>query len=210
MDNLMIREVQPNDISAIKKVVTEVWDWVSLIEDKKILDATIGLYLNPVLQESTFGRVAVLNDRVIGVIFGSVKGQPYNYRMLQEDATSHALTLLGAPETDRKNIYEYLTKTYSVYDQLSSDIADSYDGTLVFLVLASESQGLGVGKSLWLAVKEYFQQNNVESLYLFSDTECNFGFYEHLGFKRKREQDVTYYFEDETYEMTQFLYEYSM
>ena len=202
-----IREVKPQDIPAIKTVIAEAWDWVSLIEDAETLKSTIGIYLNQVLYEGTFGRVAVLNDKVIGVIFGSIDGAPPEYRMLMEDGSAHAVVLLGASETDRKNIYEYLSKVRATYEELVSGFIDNYDGTLDFLVLTKEAQGLGIGKSLWVALKSYFEENNATSIYLYTDTECNFGFYEHCGFTKRAEQDVTFAFDGEDFQTSIFLYD---
>jgi len=208
MSGVVIRDVDANDIPAIKEVVREVWDWAELIEDAEVLDATIAIYLNQVLHAGSFGRVAVLNGRVVGVIFGSVNGAQPVYRMFVEDCTEHTLTLLGACEADRKNIHEYLSKLSAVYEQLVSGIRDGYGGTLDFLVLSKEVQGLGIGKDLWIALKAYFEKNGVKSIYLYSDAECNFAFYERQGFTKRREREVTFAFEGEPETVRQFLYEY--
>jgi len=207
-DGAVIRDVQAKDIPAIKGVIGEVWDWAELAEDEKIFDATVGMYLNQVLYESAFGRVAVLNDKVVGVIFGSVNAAEPKYRMLMEDGTAHTLTLLGAPEDVRQIVHEYFAKLSTVYEQLVSGILDSYDGTLDFLVLSKDAQGLGIGKDLWMALKSYFEDNGAKSVYLYSDTDCNFGFYERQGFTKRREREITFVFDDEAETVSQFLYEY--
>jgi len=207
MKSAIIREVEAKDIPAIKNAINDVWPWSDLIQDKKTLDATLGMYLNQVLFEATFGRVAVLNDEVVGVIFGIVNDSEPKYRMLLEDSASHTLTLLGASDTERKGIYEYFSKITLVYEQLNSD-PDKYDGTLDFLVLTNAAQGFGIGKSLWLALKAYFKEHNAKSIYLYSDDECNFGFYEHQGFRRTGEQKTAFNFDGEIFESGIFLYEY--
>ena len=207
MNGVIIREVEEKDIPAIKDAINDVWSWSDIIKDKKTLDATIGMYLNQVLHDATFGRVAVLNDEVVGVIFGAVNDSEPKYRMLLEDGASHTLTLLGACDTERKCIYEYFSKITQVYEQLNLD-PDKYDGTLDFLVLTKAAQGLGIGKSLWLALKTYFQENKAASIYLYSDDECNFGFYEHEGFRRKGAQTTAFDFNGDIFESGIFLYEY--
>jgi len=208
MGNIVIRDVEAGDISTIKNIIREVWDWGELIEDEQTLDAALGLYLNQVLHSGTFGKVAVLNDKVAGVIFGSVDGIEPKYRMLMEDGTAHALTLLGASESDRKNLYELLSKLTDAYKQLVEGILDNYDGKLDFFALATEAQGLGIGKSLWIALKTYFEENNTKSIYLYTDTECNFGFYDNQGFVRKGVQEVPFDFDGEFFKTDIFLYEF--
>ncbi|MCL2190969.1 MAG: GNAT family N-acetyltransferase [Treponema sp.] len=210
MEGVVIRDVEARDVPGIKKVIREVWGWASIIKDEGALDAAVGLYLNQILYNGTFGRVAVLNESVAGVICGYVKGVEPKYRMLLEDGTAHALTLLGASEAVRKSVHEFFSKTEDVYARLLGGMDGEYDGTLDFLILGEGAQGLGIGKSLWLAIKAYFLENDAKAVYLYSDTECNFGFYESQGFKRKRELEATFFFEEEPYVTNQFLYEYRL
>ena len=95
MNDVVIRDVEAGDVPEIKKVICEIWDWGSIIEDEDILDATIGLYLNQVLYEGTFGRVAVLGGKVVGVIFGSVDGVEPKYRMLLEESAGITIGNMG-------------------------------------------------------------------------------------------------------------------
>jgi len=208
MKHVVIRDVEAGDIPGIKNVMREVWDWASIIGEEAAIDSALGLYLNQFLYNGTFGRAAILDGKMAGVIFGSVNEAVPKYRMLQEDGTAHAFSLLGSCERDRENIYEYFSKLKDVDEKLVRGIGDEYDGTLGFLALAKESQGLGVGKKLWLALKEYFLENNANAIYLYSDTECNFGFYERQGFKRRRELEVVFAFDGEPYATKQFLYEF--
>lgn len=57
---------------------------------------------------------------------------------------------------------------------------------------------------------EYFRQKGVQSGYLFSDSECNFGFYNHLGFTKRAEREVEFEFggKPESFEQTIFLYDF--
>jgi len=210
MDGVVIRDVETGDVLGIKKVICEVWNWASIIEGEDALGAAVGLYLNQILYNGTFGRVAVLDGRVVGVIFGYVNDVEPKYRMLLEDGTAHALTLLGASETVRKSVHESFSKVEDAYEKLLGGMDGEYDGTLDFLILGKEAQGLGIGKSLWLALKDYFLENNAKAVYLYSDTECNFGFYESQGFERKRELEATFFFDGEPYVTKQFLYEYRL
>ena len=207
MNQITIRDVEVRDIPEIKVIIGTVWDWLDLIDDTLILDATLGIYLNQVLYKATFGRVAILNDKVVGTIFGSVDGAEPKYRMLLEDGSAHALTLLGASEKNRKNVFEYLSRINNINEQLLSAAPGNYDGTLDFLILANESQGSGIGKNLWMALKSYFEKNGAKSVYLFSDTECNVGFYEHYGFTRRGAQSTAFDFGGDIFETDIFLYD---
>ena len=115
MNQATIRDVEARDIPELKAIIGAVWDWLDLIDDGHALDATLGIYLNQILHEATFGRAAVLNGKVVGAIFGSAGGAEPKYRMLLEDGTAHAVTLLGASERNRKNIFNYLSGIADIY-----------------------------------------------------------------------------------------------
>jgi predicted N-acetyltransferase YhbS len=208
MKNIVIREIEAGDLTTIKAMIDEAWDWAELVESQKVLDATLGLYLNQILYESSFARVAVLDNKVVGCIFGFVDGEAPKYRMLQEDGLEHSLTLLNATECERKDVYECISKLNGVYDQLISGKEDLYDGTLDFFVVSEEVQGLGIGKMLWHELGIYFQEKNAKSIYVYTDSECNVEFYDHSGFQRKSEQELTYTFSDGDWTVDVYLYDY--
>ena len=208
MKEILIRDVKEEDFPEIKEIIDETWEYSDLFDGERALDAALGLYFNQVLYGCSFGKAAVLDGKVIGVIFGYVNGESPKYRMMQEDNSEYILTLLNMPEGERKNINEYMSKLHYTYEKLLNGKKASYDGTLDFLILSEEARGLKIGRKLWDELAVYFKKNDVKSIYVFTDTECNFGFYEHLGFSRKGQQDVTYIFDDEPFEATIFLYDY--
>ena len=209
MSEIIIRDITADDIPAIKAVVREVWAWEEFFEDDAVIEACVAIYFAPVLHEATFGRVALLDGKVVGVIFGAVDGEPACYKHLLEDLTPHILIMLQADEWDRLGFCQYLTKQNAVYKSLIADIEDEYDGALDFLVLSKAAQGKGAGKQLWLALKEHLEARGVTRVYLYSDSECNFGFYESQGFTRRCKMDMRMVFDGEEEVTEQYLYEYS-
>jgi len=208
MSNIIYRDIETGDIPSIKKAIANVWEWAELIEDEDTLDATLSIYLNQVLHEATFGRVAVLDGNVVGVIFGIAFGKEPVYRHLLADGFVLNFDMPNASERDKFAINTYFAKLDEAYDGLIDGIKDEYGGTLDFLVLNEDAQGLGIGKGLWLALKSYFDKNGVEAIYLYSDEDCNFGFYDHQGFKQRKRQPTLFDFGVYQFTSDQFLFEY--
>ena len=206
MPQLTIRDVEADDIPKLKALIDDTWAWDDLADDETVLDALLGLYLNQVLYDSSFGKVAVLDGELAGAIFGCVEGDVPSYRMLQEDGTEHSLTLLNAAEHERRDIYTCMSTLNATYARLLD--GKTYDGTLVFLAVAENAQGLGVGKALWHALASYFRERQAERISVFSDTDCNFGFYEHSGFSKRETQALTCTFSKEVWQVDVYLYEY--
>ena len=133
MTQLTIRELQSNDLQAIKTLTDNTWKWSDLLEeDKSAINALITIYINQFLYHSSFGRVAEVNGKAVGVIFGFAKGEVPTFRMLQEDGMEHTLALLNLSEEARKNVYECLAKYQNAYLQIISGKEHLYDGQLFF------------------------------------------------------------------------------
>jgi N-acetylglutamate synthase-like GNAT family acetyltransferase len=60
----------------------------------------------------------------------------------------------------------------------------SFDANVEFLVVSPDAQGMGVGKKLWFDLKETFVGQGIKDIYVYTDTSCNFGFYDHQGFTK--------------------------
>ena len=208
MSEIIIRDITPDDIPAIKAVVRDVWAWDEFFENDAVIEACVAIYFAPVLHEATFGRVALLDGKVVGVVFGAVDGEPACYKHLLEDLTPHILLMMQADEWDRLGFREYLTKLGATYKALITGIEDEYDGALDFLVLSRSAQGKGVGKQLWLALKEHLEAKDATKVYLYSDAECNFGFYESQGFVRRSKINMRAVYDGEEDITEQYLYEY--
>jgi len=212
MDKMIFRDIHCADLPKIREIVGESWDWAYLFEKQEALEATLGLYLNMALHKSSFTKVAVFNNQPVGVIMGYVKGDEPIGRLLMDDSALYALMLLTATTKDRKAIYEYLSKTLNTYDRLLEMADIPYDASLVFLAVSKKVRGLNIGKHLWFELLDYFKQRSVQSAYLFSDTECNFGFYDHMGFTKRASLEADFVFngEPEDFEQTIFLYDFQL
>jgi ribosomal protein S18 acetylase RimI-like enzyme len=208
MSNITIRDINESDVDKIKTIIKNIWEWDSLADTQELMDAIISIYFNPVLHTSTFIRVAELDNYIAGIICGVIENEAPKYRNIMEDLSSHALTIAGASEINRASIREYFLKERDAYQQLVVNCAHEYDGRLEFLILDTKAQGLGIGKKLWLELKKYFVKNNVKNIYLYTDNESNYNFYESQGFIRNDEINVVYTFGDFIWENTTYLYGY--
>lgn len=82
-----------------------------------------------------------------------------------------------------------------------------YPAELALFVVDSTCRGKGIGKQLFQAALEYMKQEKLDSFYLFTDTSCNYGFYEHQGMIRKGEKKHIVHMNGQSAEMNFFLYD---
>ena len=66
----------------------------------------------------------------------------------------------------------------------------------------------GLGRKLFQTVVDYMKSRGTSAFYLFTDTSCNYPFYEHLGLTRRCEKKQVVDVKGEQGEMTFFLYDY--
>ena len=62
---------------------------------------------------------------------------------------------------------------------------------LVFFAVQEDQRGTGIGKNLLNGVLNYMQCEKINRFYLYTDSSCNYGFYESQGFKRKGEKNYS-------------------
>ena len=204
-----MRNVEEEDMKQVRDIVRDIWDFVDFMSCEKIADAAVAVYLNQFFRNSSFGKVALLDGEVVGVVFASVVGEAPTCRMLQGDHINNTITLMEAPDYVRSDFTLYIRTIIDANALLISGKVDEYDGSLDFLIVSQKAQGLKVGKKLWHQAATYFKKHQAQKIYLYTDTYCNVGFYEHNGFKRVNTKDIVMGFSEGNDQVSNYLYEYS-
>lgn len=207
METLILRDVKQEDLTTIKELINEAWKLEVLTDDEETKDAALGMYINDVLHRSSYGKVATIDGNVIGCIFGSVLTEEPTCRLVQENSAEITLKLLNTSLRSQKDISEFVFKTFATHKRLYLDMNKNYDGCLEFFVVNEEFRGLSIGKKLWYDLKNYFKLKNAKSIYLFSDTDSNYGFYEHNGLTKQQEIAVTFDYSFGKSNQTQFIFD---
>ena len=71
-------------------------------------------------------------------------------------------------------------------------------------------RGKGIGKLLFQSALDYAKEEKMDKFYLFTDTSCNFGFYEHQGMVRRKEKEHRFDIKGQSAKMNFFIYDYTM
>ncbi|MCP3780513.1 GNAT family N-acetyltransferase [Paenibacillus sp. S33] len=209
--NLDIRDIRKEDIEPIKAIIADTWNAKDFIEDESIINAAVTMmFISPILNRSTFGRVATLDGEVIGVIFGSRVGEATSYRLLQEDYTSELLQLLNLNDIERKVFVELTSMTNEANSKLIRGKENEFQGCLEFFAVSEEARGKKVGKKLFNELISYLRDTKANKIYLYTDTMCNYGFYDHNGFVRLDEKATVFNLPIGKLENTNFIYEYKL
>ena len=212
MNEVIIRDIEEKDIPTLKSLIVEAfgegWNLGRFDQSKDFFDALLDVYISMFLNSSTFGKAAVLSGKVVGVVLASTKGEPEIFRHLQKDVAPNTLALLTAPEAERMDIIEHLSISFQTIGQLLEGRIDIYDGSLEFIAVSSQAQGLKIGKMLWNEAVTYFNSKGVKSLYLIADSACNVGFYDNNGFSKIDMKEAKYNYTTGQKTFDVFVYEY--
>ena len=212
MNDIIIRDIEEKDMSTLKALIVEAfgegWNLGRFDQSKDFFQALLEVYLSMFLNSSTFGKAAILNGKVVGAVLVSAKGETEIFRKLQKDIAPNMLALLTAPEAERMDIVEHLSTSFQTIGQLLEDKIDTYDGSLEFIAVSSQAQGLKIGKMLWNEAVAYFNSKSVKSIYLIADSMCNVGFYDSNGFIKTGEKEAEYNYTTGQKTSSVFVYEY--
>ncbi|UOE95150.1 MULTISPECIES: GNAT family N-acetyltransferase [Bacillaceae] len=208
--NVEIRDIRKEDLEPIKAITADTFA-KGFIEDKNTLNAAITMmFMSPILNKSTFGRVATLDGEVIGVIFGSRVGEIPTYRLLQEDYSNELLQLLNLNDVERNLFIDLMSKTNEAYSELISGKEDEFQGCLEFFAVSEKARGKKIGKKLLDELISYFTDTEAKKIYVYTDTISNYGFYDYNGFTRFNEEVTVFELPNGKFENKNFIYEYKL
>lgn len=200
-----MREYQKQDFNALTHIIRETWHYDEF-SSPKTAGKLAKVFLSSCLTNYTFSRVAVLNGKPVGIILGKDTGC-HKCSFMQRIGQIKAIASLLLSREGRK-VSKIFESVNGVDQQLLKECGKSYPAELALFTVDSECRGKGVGKMLFQSVLDYFKQRDLDEFYLFTDTSCNFGFYEHQGMVRRCEKGRTFHMGGKNVRMNFFIYDY--
>ncbi|AIY83130.1 acetyltransferase domain protein [Clostridium baratii str. Sullivan] len=207
MSKIIYRELTKKDCNTIKNLIGEAFGFNEFIKDKIFLDSVLTSYLQDCILESSFSKVAEKDNKVIGIILG--KANKDNTKLLKECSPliNDPTELESIMEIkENKSIISEFLKIKDTYTEIIKGRKDDFQGCIQLFIVSKESRGLGIGKTLISHLFNYMRSMNVQSIYLYTDTRCNYKFYDSQNFKRLNEKEV--YFNSLKEKLNVFLYGY--
>lgn len=202
---IIFRPYEKEDEQAIKDIIRVTWNY-DRFSGPKIAAKLAKIFLYSCLANQTYTQVAVTDGKPVGIIMGKnaeIHKCPIHYRIGQILAIT---SLLASSEGRRvSRIFQNVSK---IDEELLENCGKQYRGEVAFFAIDPMYRGLGIGKKLFEKVCYYMEHEEIGNFYLFTDTSCNYGFYEHQGMKRKCEKKASFTINGESEDMGFFLYDY--
>lgn len=184
MNTAVIRDLSEADYKDLERIISDTWSYEKFC-GRQTADHLAALYLQGCLGQKTFAKVAVLDGRTAGIIVGKA-GKP---RTALFPMVKAALKLCSTKEG--RQVCRFFGGFNRIDSRLLKETDKKFDGELVFFALSKEARGLGIGQRLWKELEQYFRSVAAREIYVYTDSTCNYGFYEHHGFGRIGEYRYT-------------------
>lgn len=212
MEQILYRKIKIKDYKYIKNMMNKNFHLYKYIEDERILKPFLNSYLYSCLAEKTFSSVAEKDGKIIGIILGKANNDK-NILNILKSAFYMTLYFFYILITFFKSIlyktdikqYKGITKIYKI---LMEKANKKFDGVLTLFVVSENFQGYGIGKNLLKNFFEYEKKFNSKNIYVYTDSNCNYKFYDKQGFIKLSEDTFNVKNKIKNFDLDIFLYEY--
>lgn len=179
-----IKELKKKDHKKVIQYAIKGMHFGLYLKDKFLLNA-YGKYFWYLEYTNVTQIIAVYEgDKLLGVLLADMKGEKKPYKSF------------------RKKLYikfiDFIQKLFfkggvMPYEEANKEMFRAYserytpDGEIRFLAADPDAKVKGVGTML---LNELARRENGKELYLFTDDQCTYQFYEHRGFEKIGEKDI--------------------
>lgn len=191
MSSLVYREIRKSDYSRVKELINEAFKFKQYTSNSKVLDIILEIYIRSCLLEQDYTEVIEENGEIMGLLFGKTNKKS-NFVKNANNIWSLLVCWARALFTAKKDkgILLDFKKVTNAYSNLIKECNDNFDGEVVLFIVDEKYRGRGIGKKLVNNYLDFCKSKAVRSLYLFTDSKCNYGFYDNSGFKRMGEKQI--------------------
>ena len=203
--NIITRSYCDSDEKALADIIRKTWHYDDF-GSPEAASRMAAVFLYSCLTSQTYTQVAELNGQPVGVIMAQNIQKhrcPFKYRL---KLIQSILSLCRSKEG--RTIIRTFKNISQIDRELLKNSGKDYPGEVSFFAVHDDCRGLGVGKLLFQNMLTYMKQEQIQDFYLFTDTTCNFGFYEHQGMKRRQEKKAAFSINGLNYNIIFFLYDY--
>lgn len=123
------------------------------------------------------------DDKLIGVLLAEMNGEEIKYNSFWKSVYVKLFS----------SLQKMFATAVGVYDEANEKMLNDYqksnhpDGEIRFLAVNPDIKGKGIGS---LLLSELERRETGKQVYLFTDDQCTYEFYERKGFEKAGEQDI--------------------
>lgn len=204
---IVLREYRKSDRPALIEIIRNTWQY-DKFASPNTAQKLARAYLDSCLTNQTFTQVALVDEKPVGIIMVKDRREkkcPLRFRL---NLFGSVVSLFFSKEG--RMITKIFSSVEKIDAQLLKDSPVDYQGEVAFFAVNSKYRGIGLGNKLFEAAQNYMKGQQISSFFLFTDTTCNYPFYEHRGMKRRGEHPHTFKAKCQSGTLTLFIYDCQM
>lgn len=185
---IIYRDLKAQDLEPLSDIIASAWHTYA---PKHLQQACGTADLATYARRATFGKVAEIDGRVIGVALARA-GQATSINSAAWDAL-YSKTLKNIEEINPEianNLQSYLEKEAHIDAELLVESGENSQYELVLFAVSSEARGCGVGTKLFSQMEDYLKSKGATSMFLFTDSTCTWQYYESRGMRRSAQRTI--------------------
>lgn len=207
MSQTVLRSMRSEDLPQIERIVGRTWNYGDRVGAGTAARFSAIDALN-CLSRRTFMRVADIDGDIAGFIVANDLREPRrDWPMLARRAALFLRLALSREGRDGLRMFAKYEHADAMLRRDADQAGRRYEGEVVLFIVSPDFKGHGVGRRLFGSAMEYFQGRGIEEFFLYTDTSCDFGFYEHRGMTRRCERDVEFVLDGHPESLSMYLYD---
>lgn len=183
VSRVLYRPFEESDFDAIATILQADWHNDSDNDGYNYLEACADLCY--CLSVSTFSQVACIDGKVRGISLARAGAPDPAWAERWKRSEHDILGQLKQIDPGLAAEYDaYVRAQIRINNHLLQQSGVSHSDEITLLAVSSDTQGLGIGTVLLDAATSYVSSQGAGIVYLYTDTDCSWKFYERHNFKR--------------------------
>lgn len=187
MESILYRTITEQDYPQISEMLCGIWQFDKYLNDENTVRRAGLAFWYSYLARQNYAEAAERDGRILGILLGHCGSLPFPVEHKGFEKEAQRFLREFSRSGEGRKFYKAQTRTAKYEHQLLAPYEGRFDAELVLFATAPEARGMGVGKTLLSRFNAFLKEQEAQHAFLLTDSFCNFGFYDHLGYERLAE-----------------------
>lgn len=208
MTDIQFNPYTSKDATALYTLCESAWSFRDYTTNEATRKSLVKVDAYGALMGTDYQELAWVDNQPAGVLIGQSKTVLSGIKNLKYRALFWGVLFkLYFIHKDAKDALKNFRKVDKAYQKLYKSLKKQYNAEVILFIVHPSMQGKGVGKTLMNRYVKHCKNRGYKRFYLFTDTSCNYGFYDHYGFNYIGTESVNLHLKTQDEILTTFVYE---